>query len=73
MTQIKQARLNKITPEMKQVAQLEDCDVETLRSNIAAGKVVIPRNRKHSLKKICGIGKGLRTKVNANIGTSADY
>jgi len=73
MTQIKQARLNKITPEMKQVAQLEDCDVETLKSDIAAGKVVIPRNRKHSLKKICGIGKGLRTKVNANIGTSADY
>src|SRR3989338_3233989 len=52
MTQLKQARLNKITPEMKLVAQLEDCDAETLRSNIAEGKVVIPRNKKHTLKKI---------------------
>ncbi len=73
MTQSKQARLSKITPEMERVAQIEDCDVETLRSNIADGTVVIPRNKKHSLKKICGIGKGLRTKVNANIGTSVDY
>ena len=73
MTQLKQARLNKITPEMERVAQLEDCDVETLRSNMAEGKAVIPRNKKHSIKKICGIGKDLRTKVNANIGTSADY
>jgi len=73
MTQLKQARLNKITPEMERVAQLEDCDVETLRANMAEGKAVIPCNNKHSIKKICGIGKDLRTKVNANIGTSADY
>ncbi len=73
MTQLKQARLNKITPEMEQVAQFEDCDVETLRSLIADGKVVIPHNRRRRSKKVCGIGKGLRTKVNANIGTSIDY
>ncbi len=73
MTQLKQARLNKITSEMEQVAQLEDCDVENLRSLIADGKVVIPHNRKRLAKKVCGIGSGLRTKVNANIGTSIDY
>ncbi len=58
---------------MEQVAQLEDCDVENLRSLIADGKVVIPHNRKRLAKKVCGIGSGLRTKVNANIGTSIDY
>ncbi|KKM06494.1 hypothetical protein LCGC14_1743400, partial [marine sediment metagenome] len=73
MTQLKQARLNKITSEMEQVARLEDCDVENLRSLIAEGKVVIPHNRKRLAKKVCGIGSGLRTKVNANIGTSIDY
>lgn len=73
MTQLKQARLNKITPEMEQVAQSEDCDLEALRSLIADGKVVIPHNRIRPSKKVCGIGKGLRTKVNANIGTSIDY
>lgn len=73
MTQLKQARLNKITPEMEHVAQLEDCDVENLRSLIAEGKVVIPHNKKRTAKKVCGIGSGLRTKVNANIGTSVDY
>ncbi|MHC4182186.1 MAG: phosphomethylpyrimidine synthase ThiC [Planctomycetota bacterium] len=67
MTQLKQARLNKITPEMEQVAQFEDCDVENLRSLIAEGKVVIPHNRKRLAKKVCGVGSGLRTKVNANI------
>ncbi|MDR4498116.1 MAG: phosphomethylpyrimidine synthase ThiC [Candidatus Scalindua sp.] len=73
MTQLKQARLNKITPEMQRVAQIEDCDVESLRVNIAEGKAVIPYNRKRLAEKICGVGKGLRTKVNANIGTSVDY
>ncbi len=73
MTQLKQARLNKITPEMEQIAQYEDCDVESLRSLLADGKIVIPHNRKRPTKKTCGIGSGLRTKVNANIGTSIDY
>src|SRR3972149_2733192 len=73
MTKLKQARLKKITPKLKLIAQLEVCDAETLRSNIADGKVVIPRNRKHTLKKICGVGGGLRTKVKPNIGTSTDY
>ena len=44
-----------------------------LTKNIAKGTLVIPKNKIHDLKKPCGIGKGLATKVNANIGTSEDH
>lgn len=73
MTQLQQARQNIITREMKQVAKDEDIDSEYVRGRVAEGKIVIPVNRKRKATKICGIGAGLRTKVNANIGTSADY
>lgn len=73
MTQLRDARQGKITPEMEQVAKQEGHDAEYIRSNIADGKIVIPFNKKRKATKICGIGKGLTTKVNANIGTSADY
>ena len=73
MTQLKYAKQGKITPEMEMVAVQEDCDAEYIRENIADGKIVIPVNRKRSATKVCGIGKGLTTKVNANIGTSSDY
>lgn len=73
MTQQLKAREGIITEEMKRVAQEEGLDPEALRHLIAEGKAVIPSNRMRRAKKLCGIGKGLRTKVNANIGTSADY
>lgn len=73
MTQLKLARQGTITPEMEIVARQEECEAEYIRENIADGKIVIPFNKKRSATKICGIGKGLKTKVNANIGTSADY
>ncbi len=73
MTQLQQARQNIITQEMKQVAKDEDLDPELIRMRIAEGKIVIPANRKRKATKVCGIGTGLKTKVNANIGTSADY
>lgn len=73
MTQLQQARQNIITQEMKQVAKNEDLDPEYIRARIAEGKIVIPVNRKRKAVKVCGIGTGLKTKVNANIGTSADY
>ncbi len=74
MTQLEAARKGIITEEMKAVAKDEGIDVNELREAIARGEVIIPRNknRKH-IKRILGIGKGLRTKVNANIGTSSDY
>ncbi|MDI6827773.1 MAG: phosphomethylpyrimidine synthase ThiC [Armatimonadota bacterium] len=73
MTQLESARAGKITPEMKIVAEQEHLDAEVIRSGVAEGIIVIPANVNAIPKKPCGIGKGLRTKVNANIGTSADF
>ena len=73
MTQLLKARQGIITQEMRQVAQEEGCDVETLRQRLAEGKVALPCNHRRKAKKVCGIGLGLKTKVNANIGTSVDY
>jgi len=73
MTQLELARQNIITEEMKQVAEYEDLDPELVRKRVSEGKIAIPVNHKRKSAKICGIGLGLKTKVNANIGTSADY
>ena len=70
--QIKQARAGIITPEMKRVADDEQISAEVLRERIAAGHCIISRNIKHTNAIPLGVGKGLRTKVNANIGTSKD-
>ncbi len=72
MTQLEKARSGITTPEMKQVAESEQVDIKWLKDQIAAGRVVIPANRRHSQLVPCGIGEGLRIKVNANIGTSSD-
>jgi phosphomethylpyrimidine synthase len=73
MTQLEHARKGTITAEMKTVAAGEALDHELLRAAIASGEVVIPANRNHRNLQPIGIGKGLKTKINANIGTSADY
>ena len=58
---------------MKNVADKEGLNPETIRQGVADGTIVIPANINHKGLVPCGIGKGLRTKVNANIGTSSDY
>jgi phosphomethylpyrimidine synthase len=73
MTQLQLARQNIITPEMKQVAKDEGLDPEFIMLRIAEGKIIIPANHKRKATKLFGIGAGLKTKVNANIGTSGDY
>ncbi|MEW6273728.1 MAG: phosphomethylpyrimidine synthase ThiC [Bacillota bacterium] len=73
MTQIMAARSGKITPEMRRVAEKEKVAAELIRERVAAGKVVIPANKKHTNLDPCGIGQGLRTKVNANLGTSSAF
>ncbi len=73
MTQLELARGGTVSPEMKLVAQEEGIDPELVGQGVAEGTIVIPANTKHKLGCYCGIGKGLRTKVNANIGTSSDY
>ena len=70
MTQKSEAQKGNITPEMEFVAEKENIDVSKLAKLIDKGLVVIPKNIKgHS--KPCGIGEGLKTKINANIGSSS--
>lgn len=71
-TQIELARKGIITPQMQTVAFDEQLEPEYIRRMVAEGKIVIPWNTVRKPLKIAGIGKGLRTKVNASIGTSSD-
>ena len=72
MTQIEAAKKRIITKEMKKVCEAEGVSLDFLQKNLAEGKIVIPKNNLHQVKKICGIGFGLRTKVNVNLGLSPD-
>ena len=73
MTQLDLAKKGTISPQMVQVAQREKVEAEFIRQSVAGGTIVIPANIKHSNLVPCGIGQGLKTKVNANIGTSSDF
>ena len=73
MTQLESARKGRITPEMEVVARDECMDKDLLLKRIAEGTVVIPNNVGRQMASVRGVGLGLRTKVNANIGTSTDY
>ena len=71
-TQLEMARQGVITPQMEKVANDENYAPELIRSLVAAGEIVIPNNPNRPSQKVVGIGTGLRTKVNASIGTSSD-
>lgn len=71
-TQMDAARKGIHTPEMKEVAQKEQMDIDMLCSLIAEGKVIIPRNKNHKAIKANGIGSMLKTKINVNLGVSRD-
>lgn len=71
MTIVTDAKNGKITEEMKIVAKNEGKDPEFIRRGIAAGRIVIPMTPYRDIK-LCGIGEGLKTKVNASIGASSD-
>jgi phosphomethylpyrimidine synthase len=70
LTQKSEAVKGNITPEMEDVSKNENIDVNKLVKLIADGKVVIPKNVNSDVKA-CGIGEGLTTKINANIGSSS--
>ena len=70
---MKQAVNGKLTPEIRSAAAYEGMEPEKLRRLVAAGRAVIPKNENHSFDRIRAIGKGLRVKVNVNLGTSMDY
>jgi len=72
MTQMEQAKRGRITEEMRYVAAVEGIDVGELRARIAAGLAIVPKNIHHDFNPI-GVGQGLSTKVNANIGTSGHH
>jgi len=71
VTQMHYARAGVITPEMKYVALREECDVELVRSELAAGRAIIPSNINHPESEPMIIGKAFLVKINANIGNSA--
>ena len=73
MTQLESAREGIISPQMGLVAQHEGVEAEFIRQGVAEGTIVIPANINHTNLVPCGIGHGLKTKVNANIGTSSDF
>jgi len=73
MTQLESARRGRATPEIRAVARAEGIPIDDLLARIAAGRVVIPHNRRHRPFRAAGIGEGLRTKVNVNLGTSKDF
>ena len=72
MTQIDAARRGEITPQIAQVAKDEFRDPEFVREGVAAGRIAIPANINHPNLRACGVGEGLRTKVNVNLGISGD-
>ncbi len=72
MTQLEYAKNNIVSPLMKLISRKEGIKPKLLLRLIKEGKVVIPNNSNHKISNPCGIGQALRTKVNANIGTSTD-
>lgn len=71
-TQMDAARKGIITKEMEAVANDEGMAVETLFVLVAEGKVAIPANKNHKSLKPAGVGQGLKTKINVNLGISKD-
>ncbi|MDD1633998.1 MAG: phosphomethylpyrimidine synthase ThiC [Methanomicrobiales archaeon] len=71
MTLLEDAKNGRITDEMRKVAREEGVTDEFVRRGMAAGHIVIPISPYRKVK-VCGIGEGLRTKVNASVGTSSD-
>ncbi len=72
MTQVLKARAGKITEEMEAVALTERSTSSSSGRRVADGRIVIPRNKNRKAFSYCGIGEGMRVKVNALIGTSSN-
>ena len=73
MTQLTEARAGVVTPEMETVARKERLDPEIIRTEVAAGRMIIPANRYHLEKGLSpiAIGRKATTKINANLGVSS--
>ena len=72
MTQMQAAQQGIVTKELRYVAEQEGVETSKLLNLVATGQVVIPANIKHTNLQPRGIGQGLKTKVNVNLGISND-
>jgi len=72
LTEVEKARAGETSPALQEVAQFEGIDPEELRALVADGRAVITGYARADCR-VVGIGEGLSTKVNANIGTSPDH
>ncbi|WP_455257147.1 phosphomethylpyrimidine synthase ThiC [Peptoniphilus asaccharolyticus] len=71
-TQMEAAKAGFVTDEMRVVAQREGLDVEFILNGVKEGKIAIPANKNHKRNTYAGVGKGLKTKINVNLGISRD-
>jgi len=72
LTQLEAARRGIVSEEMAACAAQENIEPETIRKGVEEGTIVVVRNNRHTAIAPLAIGKGLRTKINTNIGTSKD-
>ncbi|WP_149708064.1 phosphomethylpyrimidine synthase ThiC [Campylobacter concisus] len=70
-TQMHYARRGELTKQMSYVAKIEGVSENLLMDEVANGRIIIPANVNHINLKPMGIGRKLKTKVNANIGNSS--
>lgn len=71
MTQLEQAQRGQITDEIKRISETESIEIQKLIRRVAKGHIVIPKNINGNSTPL-GIGKGLKTKINANVGSSSE-
>ena len=71
-TQLEAARQGVVTQQMEQILRDEPISREMLLERVARGAIAIPANRLHANLKGAGIGQGLKTKINVNLGVSQD-
>ena len=71
MSLVRDAQNGTVTEEMRTVAKVEGVDPEFVQRGVASGRIVIPVSP-YRETRACGVGKGMRTKVNASVGTSSD-
>ena len=71
-TQMEAAKKGIVTPQMETVAADEGMEIQTLLERVAKGTIAIPANKNHTALHPAGVGEGLRTKVNVNLGISGD-
>lgn len=71
-TQMEAAKKGIITKEMEIVSKKENMDIKTLMNLLAEGKIIIPANKRHISLNPEGVGEGLKTKINVNLGISRD-